>query len=340
MTKNIYGLDFGTYDLKIYDQKKNSIWKVKNAIAVKNKHKVIAAGDAAYAMHGKTPQLIQVIFPMQAGVIANFELMQKFMQILFSKEEYKVGAGSYLIALSPDLTKVEKRAFVQLMGYSKMNVQSANIVERGIAAAIGMGIPVLEEKGLFLVNLGGESCELSIISQGGVVLNRRIKTGGVQMDQAIVNKIKHNYEFLIGQSTAEHVRKHFGMLDSIQKKDILVAGKDLCSGLPKMKPVSADTIRDTINDFFENYINSIEAMLRRIPPDVQRQVTRTGIFLCGGLANMEGIDSYFQEKLKCKIVVAKQPELCVVRGLKEMIDHPKYKKLTYSMTDENYRWLR
>ncbi len=340
MGNNTYGLDFGTYDLKIYDQKKNSTWKVKNAIAVKENQRVYAAGDAAYAMHEKTPDFIKVSFPMKSGVIANFDLMQKLMQILFSQEGHKVGAGSYLIAMSPDMTEVEKSAFVQLMGYSKMKVHSANIVERGIAAAIGMDVSILDEKGLFLVDLGGESCEFSVISQGGVVLNRRLKTGGIQMDLAIINKIRHQQDFLIGQATAEHIRKHFGLSNSTQKEEIMVAGRDLCSGLPKMKQISADTVRDALDDFFKNYIIAIESMLRRIPPDVRRQVERTGIFLCGGIANMEGIGFYFEEKLKCKIVIPDQPELCVVKGLKEMIDNPKYKKLTYSMADENYRWLR
>ncbi len=340
MGNNTYGLDFGTYDLKIYDQKKNSIWKIKNAIAVKDNKIIYAAGDAAYAMYEKTPDFIKVSFPMQGGVIADYELMQKLMQILFSKEGHKVGAGSYLIAMSPDMTEVEKRAFVQLMGHSKMKVHSVNIVERGIAATIGMNVPVLDEKGLFLVDLGGESCEFSIISQGGVVLNRRFKTGGIQMDKAIVNKIRHRHDFLVGQSTAEHIRKHFGMLDSTQKENIMVAGRDLGSGLPKMKPISADTVQEALEDYFKNYILAVESMLRRIPPDVQRQINRRGIFLCGGIANMEGLQTYFEDKLQCEIVIPKQPELCVAKGLKEMIDKPEYKKLTYSMADENYRWQR
>lgn len=340
MGNNTYGLDFGTYDLKIYDHKNNRIWKAKDAIAIKNEKTVLAVGNAAYAMYEKTPDFIKVFFPMRSGVIADFELMQKLMHGLFSEDDYGIMSGNYLIAVPADITEVEKKAFVDLMGYSRVKVQSAKIVERGIAAAIGMGINVYDEKGLFIVDMGGESCEFSVISQGGSVLKRRMQTGGVQMDKAIINKIRHQYEFLIGQSTAENVRKHFGILDSVEEEDLEVAGRDLCTGLPKMKPISADTIKEVLEDFVNDYILAIEMMLKRIPPDIRREVDRAGILLVGGIANMKGIDSYLQEKLKCKITIARQPELCVIKGLKEIIKNPEYKKLTYSMTDENYRWLR
>ncbi len=340
MVNSTYGLDFGTYDLKIYDHKENKIWKLKNAIAVKAGKNILAVGDAAYAMREKTPDFIQVLFPMKSGVIADFELMQKLMQILSFTHGNRMTAGNYLIAVPSDITEVEKRAFVELMGYSNVKIQSAKIVERGIAAAIGMGISVLDEKGIFIVNLGGESCELSVLSQGGVVLTRRLKTGGVQMDKAIVNEVRHQQEFLIGQPTAEHIKMYFGMLDSTQKKEIMIAGRDLCSGLPKRELVSAAVVHSILKEFLDEYISAINVMLKRIPPDIRRQINRNGIFLCGGIANMAGVKTYFQEKLKCKILTTDQPELCVAKGLQEIIKNSKYKKMTYSMTDENYRWLK
>lgn len=340
MVKNTCGLDFGTYDLKIFDPKKKRIQKVKNAIAVRNKRSIIAVGDAAYAMRGKTPDFIQVHFPMKEGVIANFEFMQKTMQTLLLKEEHNIGAGCYLIAISPNMTEVETRAFVQLMGYSKVKVRSAYTIERGVAAAIGMDQPVLTRKGLFLVDLGGESCELSVISQGKVVLTRRLKIGGAHMDQAIANAIKEKHNFLVGLSTAEELRKNFGMSKAETKKESLVAGKDLRSGLPKMRQIPIDTVQDALVEFFEKYIIAIEAMLKRIPPDIRRMVIQNGITLYGGLANMIGIKSYFQERLSCNIFVPNQPELCVIQGVKKIIEQPQYEKLTNSMSDQNYRWLR
>ncbi len=339
MANNTYGLDLGTYELKIYDQMNDKIWKTKNAIAVKNEKTVLAVGDKAYAMREKTPDFIRVFFPMQNGVISDFDLMQKLLYKLFSVDEYAISSGNYLIAVPADITEVEKKAYVDLLGYSKVKIQSAKIVERGIAEAIGMGIPVQEEKGTFIIDVGGESCELFVMSQGGVVLKHRLKTGGVQLDMAVINKIRHKEDFLIGQTTAENVRKHFGISDQNKKENIMVAGKDLLTGLPKMKSVSADTIKEAIDDSLGGYISAIETMLKRIPPDIRREIDKNGIYLSGGLSNMDGLRMYFQEKLQTKITVAQDPELCVVKGLREIIRTPDYEKLTYSMTDENYRWL-
>lgn len=224
MAKNVYGLDLGSYEVKVYDKKQDIIWKEKTALAIADGREIIAVGDEAYEMYGKVPSNIEVIFPMKEGVISRFNNMQYLLQTLLKRKEHRFAMGSeYVIAVPTDVTEVEKKAFFDLVIHSSARAKEVNIVERGIADAIGLNLDVQNTKGVFIANFGGETTELSIITGGGIVLNRRLKIGGMNFDQAIIQLIRYNHDFLIGRLTAENLRRKAGVFsaDSRQFLDFI-----------------------------------------------------------------------------------------------------------------------
>ena len=175
MARNVYGLDLGTYEIKVFDKRKNEIWCEKNVIAMKDRKYIFSLGDQAYEMYEKSPDNIQVVFPMKNGVIAHFDDMQYLLGNLLKTGRQFVRGSEYVIAVPTDVTEVEKKAFFDLVFHSEARAKSVRIVERGLADALGCGIDIMEEKGAFIANFGGGTTELSVLSSGGIVLNRLVK---------------------------------------------------------------------------------------------------------------------------------------------------------------------
>ena len=203
MARNVYGLDLGTYEIKVFDKKKDSIWREKNVIAMKDKKYIFSVGDEAYEMYEKSPDNIQVVFPMKHGVIAHFDDMQYLLGNLLQTDRQFVRGSEYVIAVPTDVTEVEKKAFYDLVFHSEAKAKSVRIVERGLADAVGFGLNIMDEKGVFIANFGGGTTELSVLSYGGIVLNRLVKIGGEHFDKAVSSLVRHNRDFLIGRLTAE-----------------------------------------------------------------------------------------------------------------------------------------
>ncbi len=340
MFGNVYGLDLGTYEIKVFDKKKDVIWKEKNAIAIANEKEIFSVGDDAYAMYEKAPYNIEIQFPMKEGVISHFYNMQYLLQNLLKKERHFARGSKYIIAVPTDVTEVEKRAFYDLVVHSTARAKEVRIVERGIADAIGLGLDVENEPGLFVVNLGAETIELSVLSYGGVVLNKLLKLGSATIDNTIINSVRYNQEFLIGKITAEELRKAFGIYAEDDNQTLKVAGRNLITRVPEQKSVSVGLVRAAMKETMTTCVQELNSMLERTPPEVQRTIKNNGIYITGGLANLTGIASYLGNALGMKVHTLEHPELCAVNGLKKMINSKELMKMTYSMLDENYRWMR
>ncbi len=340
MFGNIYGLDLGTYEIKVYDKKKNSIWKEKNAIAIYNEREIFSVGDDAYAMYEKAPQNIEIQFPMKEGVISHFYNMQHLLQNLLKKEQRFVRGSKYVIAVPTDVTEVEKRAFYDLVVHSNAKAKEVRIVERGIADAIGFGLDVKNLPGVLVVNLGAETTEITVLSYGGVVLNKLLKIGSCTFDQAIKAAVRYKYEFLIGHLSAEELRKEYGVSEEYVNTDFKVAGRNLITRIPEQKHIAKEDVQEAMNEPLQLCLREIHMLLERTPPEVQRMIQKNGIYVCGGLANMKGLRSQLENELKLSVHIAEQSEFCAVTGLKNMIESKDLMKMTYSMLDENYRWMR
>lgn len=341
MLGNVYGLDLGTYEIKVFDKRKNEIWQEKNTIAMKNKRYIFALGNEAYEMYEKAPEEIEVIFPMQNGVIAHFDDMQYLLGNLLEKDRRRFWRDEYVIAVPTDVTEVEKKAFFDLLFHSEAKARSVRIVERGLADALGAGIDVMKEKGIFVANFGGGTTELSVLSSGGMVMNRLLKIGGAAFDSSIAALVRHNQDFLIGRLSAERLRKEFGVFEQSTDSTLSVYGRDLVAGVPSCAEVPISLVRAAMKELLEECVRAIRSMIDRTPPDVRKVIEKKGICLTGGMANMKGLSNYIRESTGLFVRQAENPELCAVKGLSKIIsDREYYNRLTYSMLGEDYRWLR
>lgn len=340
MLRNIYGLDLGTYEIKVYDKKQGTIWKEKNVVAVMDNKEIISVGDEAYEMFERSPGNIQVVFPMKEGVISHFHDMQYLLQNILKKERRFARGSEYVIAVPTDVTEVEKHAFYDLVIHSTAKAKSVSIVERALAQTVGLDLDVRNTKGLMIVDLGAETTEISVISTGGLVLNKMLKTGGVTFDNAICNLIRRNYDFLIGQRTAEMLRRRFGVFGGDGNSTMKVSGRNLVTGVPNQMDISIGVVRAAMREPLSECIANITSMLDRTPPEVLKFIQQNGIYLVGGLAYLPGLSRYVEEATGYSVHTTRRPDLCTVDGLKKIINSKELKGLTYSMLDSRYRWLK
>ncbi len=341
MAKNTYGLDLGSYEIKVYDKKKDTIWKAKDVIAIANGREIFAIGDDAYVMYEKTPDNIEVVFPMRGGVISRFNNMQFLLQGLLKGDRQSARGSEYVIAVPTDVTEVEKKAFFDLVIHSTAKAKEVNIVERAIADAVGMDLDVKETKGLLIANFGGETTELSVLAGGGMVFNKLMKIGGVTFDESIVSLVRHSHDFLIGRLTAEALRKRFGVYTGESEDTaVMVAGRDMITGLPVRKPLAMGLVRASLREPLLECVRAILSLIDRTPPEVRAAIHENGIFLTGGIANMPGLETYIEKATGIPTRTSKEPELCTIVGLKKIMMSSDLSKFAYSMLDEKYRWMR
>lgn len=341
MARSIYGLDLGTYQLKIYDKKENRIRTVKNAVAVRNETEIFATGDRAYEMYEKAPGEITIEFPMKEGVISRIGEMQYLLESELKTEEGFFSRGTeYVIAVPTDVTEMEKKAFFDLLIYSSARAKEVRIVERGVADAIGAGIDIKQETGAAIVNIGGETTDISVLSRGGIVLNRLLKTGGASIDRAIITLVRRHLDFVIGRLTAEAVRIQSSVFGEEQGHAVMAAGRDLVRSRPGIKEIPDYIVRTAVKEFLNPCGEAVSLMLEQAPPDVLAAIRKRGICLTGGIACTKGLDRYMEEKTGIPFYTVKEPHLSAIRGVRDILLSDDLKDLTYSMKDENYRWMR
>lgn len=340
MTRNVYGLDLGTYEIKVYDKKQDTIWKEKNVIAIADEKTIFAVGNEAYEMYEKAPGNIEVIFPMKEGVISRFHDMQYLLQSILKKRRRFSFGAKYVIAVPTDVTEVEKRAFFDLVVHSTARAREVNIVERALAQCIGLGIDVNQTGGVMIVDLGAETTEISVVAMGGLVLNKLLKIGGTTIDTAISNLVRKHYDFLIGQLTSEMLRRRFGIYGGNSGTSMTVAGRNLLTGVPQQIEVPISVVRAAMKEPLAECAGNIQMLLDRTPPEVLRAIQKNGIYLVGGLSNLPGLSRYIEEALGYPVHTTRRPDVCTVEGLSKIMTSKEWKSLTYSMLDDRYRWMR
>lgn len=266
--------------------------------------------------------------------------MQFLLQNLLKKGHQFALGSEYVVAVPTDVTEVEKKAFFDLVIHSTARAKEVNIVERSIADAIGLNLDVQNTKGVFIVNFGGQTTELSVIAEGGMVMNRLMKVGGNTFDQSVINLVRHSHDFLIGSHTAEVLRKNFGIFTSEIESMLTVAGRDLITGVPMRKGISITLVRLAMKDPLLQCVGAIQSLLDRTPPEVRKAINENGIFLTGGVAHTAGLEMYIEEMVGIKTRTSVDPDICAVSGLKKIIQSKELRKFAFSMIDENYRWMR
>ncbi len=332
MNNNVYGIDLGTCNFKVFCKSTGKILQEKNTIAIINKNQIYAYGDAAYAMYEKAPENILVDFPVVSGVIADFNFLQEFIyDYLEEKMRGKVKGAEFIVAVPTDITDVEKRAFFELFFKGKFKPKSVLLCEKPIADAVGLGIDVNEPTGVMVVNMGADTTEISIISLGGLVLSNLMHYGGNRMDEAIMNYIRKKFNLVIGQKTAMALKETIGSGLPGRTESMIIVGRDVVSGLPIEMEISAEVIYEAIRPTLESICSSIKMILEKTPPELARDIMHSGIYITGGGSQIHNLDKLFEEITNIKVNICETPEESAVRGLVKIVSDSKYKRLPFSM---------
>ena len=330
MSNNIFGIDIGTSNLRIYNQADNSVFMEKNMIAIENKKTLLAYGDSAYDMYEKAPQSIVASFPVINGVIADINNMQTLIEYFISDlSKGGIKPADYFVAVPTDVTEVEKRAFYDLIRDASIKAHKIYIVEKAVADGLGLGVDVKHAQGVMVVNVGYSTTEVSILSLGGIVLSRLIKTSGYAFIEDIRNAVRKDFNLFIGEKSAERVLMSLNELVE-NKEEAVCYGRDIVSGLPVEKHIPTDVIDMSMRTSFGSIADCVKQILERTPPELGADIYRHGIYLTGGASQAHNLAEYIADSTGIKVNVGEDPINSVVDGLAKIINEEKYRPLAYT----------
>ncbi|MCI5937517.1 MAG: rod shape-determining protein [Eubacterium sp.] len=328
MSKAI-GIDFGTSSIKFYKNGEGVILHEKSVIAIYNKQHTFAVGNEAYEMYEKAPANIAVSYPVKNGVIADIGNMQAMIDYFFMQLDgkRKLKGADYYIAVPTDITEVEKRAYFDLISNTNLKPKKIHVVEKPIADALGMNLDITKSIGTLVVDIGANTTEISVLSLGGIVLSRLIPIGGNKFDEAIINKIKKDYNFVIGEKTAEHVKMTIGSAYA-NDESIDICGRNLVTGLPSEITITGNDAHDALSELFQSIVDSVKIILERTPPEISADIYRSGVYLTGGSSRIKDLGNFVYDQLGLKVNLCEEPESTVIMGLGSIIEEPSLAKLT------------
>lgn len=332
MNDNIYGIDLGTCNFKVFCKATGKIMKEKNTVAIINKNQIYAYGDDAYAMYEKAPESIQVIFPVVSGVIADYNFLQTMIiTFLEEKMKSKLRGSEFVVAVPTDITDVEKRAFYDMFYKNKIRPKSILLCEKPIADAVGLGLDVNQPTGIMIVDMGADTTEISVISLGGLVLSELLHFGGNRLDENIITYIRNEYNLVIGQKTAKAIKETIGSGLPGRTETMNIVGRDLVSGLPIEMEISAADAYEAMKKTLESICTSIKLILERTPPELAKDIIHSGIYITGGGSQIHNLDKLFEGITNIRVNTADAPEESAVRGLVKIVSDSKFKKLPFTM---------
>ncbi len=339
MSNNIYGIDLGTSNLKVYCKAIGKILNEKNTIAIVNKNQMYAYGDAAYAMYEKAPETIHVTFPIVNGVIADFANMQTMItEFLEKHSKGKIRGAEFIVAVPTDITEVEKKAFYDIFSQSRMKPHSVLLCEKPIADAVGLGLDVNQPTGAMIVDIGADTTEISVISLGGLVLSDLLHFGGNRIDESIISHIKRTFNLVIGQKTAKALKEELGSgIEANLDKSMVVVGRDVVSGLPIEMEISAQVVYEATKDNLNAICNSIKMILERTPPELAKDIIHSGIYITGGASMISDLDTLFTQITNIRVNKCENPEESVARGLIKIVSDEKYRHLSFNLKTRMYK---
>ncbi len=321
------GIDLGTANTLVYVRGKGVVIREPSAVARHKKTKeILAIGMSAKKMMGRAPTSIDVIRPLRDGVIADFDATAAMLSH-YIKKVHESGSTfpmiprpKVVIGIPSGVTEVERRAVAEAA--IDAGAREANLIEEPMAAAIGANLPIVGPEGNFIVDIGGGTSEIAVISLGGIVLGRSVRIAGDEMDEAIINYVRLKYSLLLGQPTAESVKMGIGAAEIIndekkshkEQKFTVVRGRDLETGLPKSIKLTGEEIQEALSPIIQEIIGNIVDTLEETPPELTSDIMERGITLAGGGSLIDGIDKAIADATKMPVWVADDPLTCVVRG--------------------------
>lgn len=316
------GIDLGTANTLVYVRGKGILIREPSVVTIHKKTKeVLAVGSEAKRMLGKTPNTIEAIRPLRDGVISDFYVTEKMMEYFIKSVHQtpskfpKIPRPRVVLGVPSGVTSVERKAVID--SAKNAGARQAFLIEEPMAAAIGAGLPVQEPKGTMIVDMGGGTSEIAVISLGGIVINKSLKVAGDEMDQEIVNFAREKYNLLLGTRTAEEIKLDAGSAEEFSDEKNTVAvlrGRDLKTGLPKSINVPPVEIREALRSPIYMIINAIKDAIEETPPELVPDILKNGVTLAGGTSLIRNLDKLMMKELEVPVRIAKDPMTCVVRG--------------------------
>ncbi len=319
------GLDLGTVNSLLYEKHKGIIFREPSVVAVnKSNNQVIAFGEEARQMIGRTPGGIVALRPLREGVIANYELTKELIRYLLRKAAKRrfLAKPRVVVSIPTGITGVERRAVLDAT--LSAGAGEAYLIEEPVAAAIGAGLPVHEPVGNMVINIGGGTTDVAVISLGGVVYGLSIRVGGVTMDDSIVRFVRRQYNLSIGERMAEEIKIELGSVYPVPDEEKLVGevrGRDQVTGLPKNIMIGAAEVREALKEPINSILNAVHQVVERTPPELVADIMKQEIVMTGGGALLRGIDRLVAEELNMKVKLAEDPMGCVVIGAGKTLEN-------------------
>ena len=331
MSSNAFGIDLGTNNIKIYSRNDDKIVVEKNMIAIANKKELFAYGDSAFEMYEKAPSNISISYPLTNGVIADIKNMEVLIKYFIGDiQKGSSKPSDYYIAVPTDVTEVEKRAFYDLIKNANVKARKIMVVEKAVADGLGMDIDVKNSQGVIVVNVGYETTEISILSLGGIVLSRLIKTGGSKFDEAIRSTIRKEFSLFIGGKTAENVKMNLSALEKAGEGAV-VYGRDIVTGLPVERVIPTKLVDECLQEHFNTIIDNVKVILERTPPELAADIFRHGIYLTGGASQVNHLAEKLNQGTGLKVNVSENPLTSVALGLAKIMKDDNYKSVAYAI---------
>mgnify|MGYP001608050728 FL=1 len=313
---NDIGIDLGTANTLVYVKDRGIVLREPSVVAVQTGTKrILAVGEEAKRMLGRTPGNIQAIRPMKAGVIADFDITEAMLRYFIKKihNRRKMVRPRIIIAVPSDITEVEKRAVKD--SATRAGAREVFLIEEPMAAAIGVGLPVQEPAGNMIVDIGGGTTEVALISLAGIVFSRSVRVGGDEMDECIIQYMKRVYNLLIGERTSEEIKITMGSAYPVEEETTMeVKGRDLVAGLPKTITITSEEVREALQEPVSSIVDAIRITLERCPPELAADLVDRGMVLAGGGALLTGIDKLIAEQTGLPVHIADDPLSAVAEG--------------------------
>ena len=333
------GIDLGTKRIKYYRKGDGIIFDEENCIAIEYRDEIRAIGDEAAEMVGRTPETIEVIYPVNRGVIANVSAMELLFNASFDRiygKAKRASGTNFVIALPTDITEVEKRSFADLVHKSGLKPKNVSLVDKPICVAMAAGLDIMKAKGVMTVDVGADTTEIAIIALGGIVRSRLLPTAGNKFDESICNYIRQKCALVIGKSNAEQLKMGIAGAVSGQSLTMQVNGRDVVTGLPKRMEIESDLVYEAIKDDLKNITENIKSTLEHIPPEVSSDIIDAGIYVTGGSALIGNFDKLLNAETSLKINILEDPQDSVINGLGKLIDEDNFKTQPYIYRQPGY----
>jgi len=325
MFSNDLAIDLGTANTLVYLKGKGIVVSEPSVVAVQKdalgQKKVLAVGMEAKKMLGRTPGSIVAIRPMKDGVIADFDITQEMLRYFIQKVHNRKALvrPRIVICVPSGITQVEKRAVKE--SAESAGAREVYLIEEPMAAAIGAGLPITEASGNMIVDIGGGTTEVAVISLAGIVYAKSVRVGGDKLDEALVQYMKRKYNMLVGERTAEQIKIEIGSaFGDGEVRSMPVKGRDLVTGIPKTMEIDSNEIREALTEQVNTIVEAVRIALERTPPELAADIVDKGIILAGGGACLRNLDILIREQTGLPVVIAEDPLSCVVLGSGKVLD--------------------